>query len=142
MAPLPLYSYSTWPDGGLRSSANDLAKYLLMVMNKGKIDNTRILTVNSVKEMLPTADRYSEIGVFWYKEKLTNGRTVIGHGGVEAGAYTYMFYDPNKQVGVILLANGDDDHIFHSRGVDPVAWNERHNTLLNKLLNYANDSGK
>ncbi len=140
MTPLPLYSLSTWPDGGLRSSANDLAKYLLMVMNKGEIDNTRILKINSVRDMLPeTADLAIDefsIGVFWAKIHLgKNGRTVIGHGGSDPGAYTYMQYDPKKQVGVVLLANGDDD----MDGIDKDEWRIRHNTLIDKLLEYAED---
>ena len=140
MTPLPLYSLSTWPDGGLRSSANDLAKYLLMVMNKGEIDNTRILKIDSVRDMLPeTADLAIDefsIGVFWAKIHLgKNGRTVIGHGGSDPGAYTYMQYDPKKQVGVVLLANGDDD----MDGIDKDEWRIRHNTLIDKLLEYAED---
>ena len=140
MTPLPLYSLSTWPDGGLRSSANDLAKYLLMVMNKGEIDNTRILKINSVRDMLPeTADLAIDefsIGVFWAKIHLgKNGRTVIGHDGSDPGAYTYMQYDPKKQVGVVLLANGDDD----MDGIDKDEWRIRHNTLIDKLLEYAED---
>ncbi|HFC91730.1 MAG TPA: class A beta-lactamase-related serine hydrolase [Leucothrix mucor] len=140
MTPLPLYSLSTWPDGGLRSSANDLAKYLLMVMNKGEIDNTRILKIDSVRDMLPeTADLAIDefsIGVFWAKIHLgKNGRTVIGHDGSDPGAYTYMQYDPKKQVGVVLLANGDDD----MDGIDKDEWRIRHNTLIDKLLEYAED---
>lgn len=141
MTPLPLYSLSTWPDGGLRSSANDLAKYLLMVMNKGEIDNTRILSIDSVRDMLPTetadlAIGNFGIGVFWGKIKLgKNGRTVIGHDGGDPGAYTYMQYDPKKQVGVVLLANGDDD----IDGTDEDERRIRHDTLINKLLEYAED---
>ena len=141
MTSLPLYSYSTWPDGGLRSSANDLAKYLLMVMNKGEIDNIRILSTDSVREMLPATDRDFGVGVFWEKSKSRNGRTIIGHDGSEAGAYTYMSYDPNKQVGVVLLANGDDGNAS-GREIDHVAWDNRYSTLINKLLDYANDLGK
>jgi len=141
MTPLPLYSYSTWPDGGLRSSANDLAKYLLMVMNKGKIDHTRILNADSVREMLPATDRDFGIGVFWEKGKNTrNGRTLIGHDGSEYGAYTYMQFDPEKQVGIVLLANGDDGSAT-DRIIDQEAWAKRHYILINKLLGFAEDLG-
>ena len=139
MTPLPLYSLSTWPDGGLRSSANDLAKYLLMVMNKGEIDNIRVLSIDSVKDMLPASDRDFGIGVFWGKGKTSrNGRTLIGHDGSDPGAYTYMQYDPDKQVGVIILANGDDGD---TREINQDKWTARHNTLINKLLGYAKDLG-
>ncbi|MEE9423907.1 MAG: serine hydrolase domain-containing protein [Methylococcales bacterium] len=135
MIPLPLYSLSTWPDGGLRSSANDLAKYLLMVMNKGEIDSTRILSTDSVREMLPAEARDSDIGVFWAKFKFgKDGRILIGHEGSDPGAYTYIYYDPEKLVGLVLLANGDDE-------IDENAWTARHDILINKLLGYAKDLG-
>lgn len=145
MSPLPLYSYSTWPDGGLRSSANDLAKYLLMVMNKGEINNSRILSIESIRDMLPATDRDVGIGVFWQKGKIyleekKDGRTLIGHDGVEAGAYTYMQYDPDDQVGIIILANGDDGS-QGTREIDRTAWIIRHITLINKLLDYAKELG-
>ena len=133
--PVPLYSSSTWPDGGLRSSANDLAKYLLMVMNNGEIDNTRILSSSSIKEMIPTD--YGEIGVFWYSAPLSfkgkRIRNLIGHDGEEIGAYTFMYYDPAKSVGIVLLANGDG----YIAGVDKEAWTQRHYLLIDKLLGYA-----
>ena len=144
LTPLPLYSFSTWPDGGLRSTANDLAKYLLMVMNKGKIDNTRILSTDSVRKMLPAADKDFGGGVFWQKVKIKtnkNERILIGHDGSEFGAYTYMQYDPEKQVGVIILANGDDKIYGYSEN-DQLTWSVRHYTLIDKLLDNAKDLGK
>ncbi len=143
MAPLPLYSFSTWPDGGLRSSANDLAKYLLMVMNKGEIDNIRILSADSVQKMLPAADKDFGVGVFWQKVKIKTRkyeRTLIGHDGGEFGAYTYMQYDPEKHVGVVLLANGDDE-IYGDNESAQLTWSVRHYTLIDKLLDYAKDLG-
>ncbi len=144
LIPLPLYSSSTWPDGGLRSSANDLAKYLLMVMNNGEIDNIRILSTDSVQKMLPTADKGFGVGVFWQKVKIKaakNERILIGHDGGEFGAYTYMQYDPEKQVGVVLLANGDDE-IYGDSASAQLTWSVRHYNLIDKLLDYAKDLGK
>ena len=141
MISLPLYSLSTWPDGGLRSSANDLANYLLMVMNKGEIDNTRILNIDSVRDMLPAETTDMGIGVFWLKGKLRlldqSERTIIGHDGKDPGAFSFMQYDPEKSVGVILLSNGD----FAINGTDEQTWFARHYTLVNKLLDYAEDLG-
>jgi CubicO group peptidase (beta-lactamase class C family) len=110
-------------------------------MNKGEIDNTRILSTDSVRDMLPaeTTDLAIGgfgIGVFWLKIKLgIKGRAVIGHGGSDPGAYTFMQYDPEKLVGVVLLSNGDDD----IDGTDKDEWRTRHSTLINKLLEYAED---
>lgn len=132
MIELPIYSLSTWPDGGLRSSANDLAQYLLMVSNDGKIDNTRILLSKSIQAMLPgdlPASSDEVMGVFWTKTRLSNGRVLIGHNGSDPGAYTYIYYDPAKSVGIVLVANGDDD-------ID-ADLEDRHYALMDKLLDLA-----
>ena len=131
MVDLPIYSLSTWPDGGLRSSANDLAKYLLMVSNGGKIGNTRILNSESINKMIPSDPTINDetTGVFWTKLKLSNGRVLIGHGGSDPGAYTYIFYDPAKNVGIVLVANGDDE-------IDD-GWFARHQVLMDTLLDHA-----
>jgi len=91
--------------------------------------------------MLPATDRDFGIGVFWEKGKNTrNGRTLIGHDGSEYGAYTYMQFDPEKQVGIVLLANGDDGNAT-DRIINQEAWAKRHYALINKLLGFAEDLG-
>jgi len=132
MVELPLYSLSTWPDGGLRSSVNDLATYLSMVSNGGKTGNTRILLSESIDSMIPVDPTDSEhtYGAFWTKVKMPNGRILIGHDGSDPGAYTYIFYDPAKSVGIVLVANGDDE-------IDEDGWLTRHLELINSLLNHA-----
>jgi len=132
MVELPLYSLSTWPDGGLRSSVNDLATYLSMVSNGGKTGNTRILLSESIDSMIPVDPTNSDqtYGAFWTKVKMPNGRILIGHDGSDPGAYTYIFYDPAKSVGIVLVANGDDE-------IDEDGWFTRHQVLINTLLDHA-----
>lgn len=134
---LPLYSLSTWPDGGLRSSANDLATYLLMMLNKGEINNTRILSEDSVARMIPSNPKTQKVltaGVFWLKLMIKNDRVLTGHGGSDPGAYTYIYYDPKQQTGIVMVANGDD-------GIDK-DFSKRQYDTINTLLDHAKSLGR
>ena len=111
--PIPLYGGTTYPDGGVRTSVNDLAKFFIALLNEGEYQGTRILDVDSAAEMLrfqfndsnrpenfPAADGNS--GLFWRTK--FNG-TLIGHGGNDPGIQADMLADVSKQVGVILFVN-------------------------------------
>ncbi len=108
---LPNYELATWPDGGVRSSASDLARFLAMIMNKGKSAETgaRILEHKSIKQMLtPIADAspiVNGVGVFWLVDRN------IGHGGSDPGATSGMYFFPEQNIGVVIVANGEDDQI-------------------------------
>jgi len=111
--PIPLYGGTTYPDGGVRTSVSDLAKFFIALLNDGQYEGSRILDVDSTAEMLrfqfsdsnrpenfPAADGNS--GLFWRTK--FNG-TLIGHGGNDPGIQTEMLADLSKQVGIILFVN-------------------------------------
>ncbi|MFN2426718.1 MAG: serine hydrolase domain-containing protein [Candidatus Binatia bacterium] len=102
------YGYPDYPNGQLRSSAADLARYLAAYINGGALDAVRILEQSSVDAMLtvqfPAVDPGQ--GLSWYRETIA-GHDVIGHGGSDYGAYTDMFFDPASGDGVIVLVNVD-----------------------------------
>lgn len=111
--PIPLYEGTTYPDGGIRTSVNDLAKFFISLLNDGVYQNTRILKAATVKEMLqfqftalkkPENVRLDNLnsGIFWATKM---GATRIGHNGSDPGVRTFMLTDLNKEIGVILFSN-------------------------------------
>lgn len=106
-----LYGYPDYPDGGLRTSAPQLAKFLLMVMGDGTWQGKTVLTPQSVAEMkkaqFPDVD--PDQYLVWYAEERADGLTYVGHNGGDRGIYTQMFYRPQDGVGVVMLTNGDVD---------------------------------
>jgi CubicO group peptidase (beta-lactamase class C family) len=111
--PIPLYGSTTYPDGGVRTSVADLAKFFIALLGDGQYQGVRILDTGSAAEMLrfqftdanrpenfPAADGNS--GLFWRTK--FNG-TRIGHGGSDPGIQTEMLSDLSKEVGVILFMN-------------------------------------
>lgn len=108
---LPDYSLVTWPDGGLRSSARDLARYVGAVMNGGVWEGTRILDQTSVETMLSSQTDLdlSQLpgtpdvqGVFWVEEF-----GLAGHSGGDPGSITFMYMLPGTDVAFVLLMNQD-----------------------------------
>lgn len=104
--PLKHYGYPTWPDGQIRSSANDLGRFLAAILNGGELDGVRILQPETIDAMLqpqiPTADPNQ--GWFW---ALANEPGVAGHSGGDDGVATNITIDRNLGLGLIILTNSD-----------------------------------
>jgi CubicO group peptidase (beta-lactamase class C family) len=105
--PMPPYTYAAWPAGGIWSNVEDLAKFLIVIMNKGQYDGGQILSAESVKIMLtPVYD--DNQAIFWYQGLQRWGQgthVLIGHIGQNYGVATMMFFEPETDTGVIVLAN-------------------------------------
>jgi hypothetical protein len=50
---------------------------------------------------------YPPQGIIWYQNKAISGRTLWGHSGGDAGVSTFMFFEPETNIGVIILTNAD-----------------------------------
>jgi CubicO group peptidase (beta-lactamase class C family) len=111
------------PEGGLFSTANDLARFHQMMLNKGTLDGRRVLSAAAVEAM--TASQTGSIkagfapgvghgfGFEVVRETLGTYRYNSIGSFVKGGAYrTYGFVDPAKDlVGIILMqrTNGGGD---------------------------------
>jgi CubicO group peptidase (beta-lactamase class C family) len=102
------YGYPDYPDGALRTTARALGIHMGMVMGEGRLHGTRVLRTDSVAEMLrPQLQGIVKgQGLIWYRYDL-HGRTVWGHNGGDQGVATVAFFDPQDDLGVAVLANGD-----------------------------------
>jgi CubicO group peptidase (beta-lactamase class C family) len=130
LIPLPLYSLATWPDGGLKSGTNDMGRFLSAVMNFGMLNGTTILSKESVGEMIGlknfrAVDRTgkaqddngsAQISIHWIGDPIEiEGRSVIGHTGMDAGITSFLLFDPKDKIGIVLLINRhlDDNQRRH-----------------------------
>lgn len=106
--PLGHREHANYPDGSLRSSVLDLSRFLLMSMQLGEYQGTRILDEATVRAMFEAQipDLDEDQGYAWYHDTY-GGRAVIGHDGWDPGASSLMFFDPSDGAGVLLVANGE-----------------------------------
>lgn len=107
---VPEFSYPTFYDGDLNTSANDLAKFLITIINGGEYQGNRILNQETVDTMLSSQtdvlNQRDVQGVFWY----WNG-AFIGHGGGDPGTNALMQYNTVTKTGIIVLMNGEDSYL-------------------------------
>jgi D-alanyl-D-alanine carboxypeptidase len=107
----PLYSLLTYPDGGLRTSCNDLSKYLIAII-KGYNDDKALLQPASFKQlfipMFIESDTPQNInlknrnkGIFWN----LYGDGTIRLDGDDPGVSSYLFFNPSTGIGGLFLCN-------------------------------------
>lgn len=119
---IQLYGLPTYPDGGVRTSVADLAKFFIALLNEGVYNGTAILKKESVREMQRfrfTPENKPEnveieklnSGIFWATKQNV---TKMGHSGTDPGVKTEMLCDLSKEVGVILFTNTtiEDKNLF------------------------------
>ena len=94
----------------LRSTATDLAKFLLMHINGGIYNGARILESETIEEMrkIASAEQYSAYGLdnLGYGTALHQyAGNVYGHTGSSVGGLGAVFYNPTTQRGIVHLQN-------------------------------------
>lgn len=111
--PIALYGGTTYPDGGVRTSVADLARFFIALLGDGSYDGGRILSAASVAEMtrfqFTAANKPDNVdlkgknsGLFWQSKFDV---TRVGHGGTDPGVSTEMLADLSRETGVIVFMN-------------------------------------
>lgn len=95
------------PTGGMKISAADLSRYMVMHMKHGKYRGVRIISKKSSRTMQTTvADKEGYALAIMHTDKLVPGTLLTGHTGSAYGLYSAMFFDPKKKFGVVVITNG------------------------------------
>ena len=113
------------PAGGLRISAVDLGKFMIMLMNFGEYNGCRILDSTTVQLMCGSQwkfngfngdnsnNLFNEWGLGFHivtgtknKDCIFNGETMIGHTGDAYGLISCMFFNEQRDFGFVFITNG------------------------------------
>jgi CubicO group peptidase (beta-lactamase class C family) len=99
----------TAPAGAINSSANDMAKWLRFLLNRGKVGNKPLISDASFAEwikphMKVTPTGSVSYGLGWFIQTW-NGMTVVQHGGNIDGFTSMVGFMPEKRLGFALLMN-------------------------------------
>lgn len=133
------------PAGSINSTANDMSRYLLALMDDGRYLGKQVLDAATVREMqipqtiMPDAPRHAELGRKQYGMGLVlstyRGHSVVSHGGDIDGFTALLAWLPRDKVGVVLLINQGDSQlrsIVSQRVFDlmlrlkPIDWRARY----------------
>lgn len=112
---LKTYSSITYPDGSLKSSLEDLEKYVRELI-KGNNSPSNLLTNNSYQILFKkqhqdnispknSENRLINQAVFWEY----NRKNRLNHTGSDPGVYAVISIDFATKIGRIILANGNID---------------------------------
>ena len=99
------YGYSDYPSGQLRTSADQLARFLQAYLRGGELDGNRILEEGTVADMLTPhypGVRWNQ-GLVWYRDGAG-----WQHGGGDRGVSTIVSFGRVEGVGVVVLTNGEN----------------------------------
>jgi CubicO group peptidase (beta-lactamase class C family) len=108
--PLNLYSFPNYPDGLLRTSVNELSRFLIAIMNGGSYEDARILKKSTLKKMLSIQLEGDEgQGLCWHQISF---ESLWGHSGGDPGVATYMFFSPETKIGIITFQNNHMGDLF------------------------------
>ena len=112
--------------GGLTISANDLAKLVAVLINKGTYEDEELLSPESVEEM-ETAQFSVDPGesavfdqclILRRQENILGQDVLYYHTGSAYGVYTLLTFNPETQNGVVVLTTGalrkTDDYGLYS----------------------------
>lgn len=118
------------PAGAVNSTARDMARYLQMMMNMGKLGDTRVLSPETAARIqrpriafapteLPDIQMVTTVlenpalgqsmsyalglGTFVY-----NGVPLVMHGGSIDGMKSWMVWSPEEKIGYVCLTNGNN----------------------------------
>jgi len=106
--PVPFEIVNGYPAGSQSSSATDIAKFMLMHLNGGKLDNVEILKRDTVVMMHDTVTkvdpRQNGIALGFY-EVSRNGMRIISHGGDTIAFHSDMHLIPSENLGFFVSYN-------------------------------------
>ena len=95
------------PSGGMKISAADLAKWMLVHMNYGNLDGKPIITKESELAMWSPQGADRDYGLAFSRyEKVIKGVELYGMTGGAHGIHSLFFFNPDEKYGFVVICNG------------------------------------
>jgi hypothetical protein len=101
------YNRAHAPSLTLNASVREMANWMLVNLNRGELNGTRILGEASYELLwTPTvqAGANTHLGLGWFLAQY-QGRPVVTHGGGDVGFRSYVALLPRDDLGVVLASN-------------------------------------
>ncbi|MDH5494030.1 MAG: beta-lactamase family protein, partial [Myxococcales bacterium] len=106
--PLGHPGFGHYPAASLRTSLNDLSRFLRAHMRGGELDGAVILEPATLMELwTPQVPALSTNQGLTWRRRSIGGVTYFGHSGSAAGVSAEMLFRPEDAVGIVMLTNSD-----------------------------------
>ena len=108
-----------FPGGSMFSSANELSRFAVAILNNGKVDGKQILAPFVVENLmkpqfyLPGEEKaFYGYGLLGYEQQ---GVKTVSHGGASRGYGSTVFFAPEQKIAIVVLANTSGQTLPKSR---------------------------
>ncbi|MEN0046040.1 MAG: serine hydrolase domain-containing protein [Bacteroidota bacterium] len=114
--PYCYYSFWNYPDGLVRTSTNDLAKFAIAYMNGGVYKDARILKQQTIDLMMSPmlsekVNEDKDQGLCWFQSPSLYPTWY--HGGSDPGVSTRLYINTKDKISVIVFQNANADNSFY-----------------------------
>ena len=109
--PVQHYTFTDYPNGGLRCTAQDLHVLLSALAQGGMFNGVQLLAASTVQEMMTPQITSIDPEVGLHLFLMNAEQTLWGHDGGEEGVATIMAFNPSTHVGAIILCNQGDANL-------------------------------
>lgn len=104
------YTWTDYPNGGIRSSALDMYKFFRAFTHDGMSNGYQLLKEETISEMMrpqiPDLEEAMGLHMFGYPSA-----DAWGHDGQEMGATAFAGVNKDSKIGVIVLCNSGEAHV-------------------------------
>ena len=107
------FGYPDYPDGQIRTTAADYARFLKVILNEGDVDGNQFVKKETIDEFLkiqyPETFKYQAIA--WNYNEFDNWiyyllmPRLASHTGADPGVATAVSFDPETKSGAIIFTN-------------------------------------
>jgi CubicO group peptidase (beta-lactamase class C family) len=131
------------PAGAISSSVNDMSKWVLALLNDGKVGARQVIPLGAIKATREAQDivgsvqhlngetNYELYGLGWFIQDYAQHRLIMHDGGVN-GYLSSVTLVPDEHLGIIILTNTDQNSFF-----DALRWEIMDSYFKMPYLNYS-----
>ncbi len=113
------------PAGSISSSVNDMSKWVIALLNNGKVDGKEIISAAAIAETrtphsimgngghMFNKAHFNLYGLGWFLEEYA-GRKIVAHTGGVNGFVTSVCLIPEEKLGIVVLTNTDANNFFEA----------------------------
>jgi CubicO group peptidase (beta-lactamase class C family) len=113
------------PAGSISSSVNDMSKWVMMQLDRGKFDGRQVIPESAIRQTwapnsilgnggtLFNRGHFSLYGLGWFLEEY-EGRKIISHTGGVNGFVTSVTLIPEERLGILVFTNTDVNGFYEA----------------------------
>ncbi|MBL7731584.1 MAG: serine hydrolase [Chitinophagaceae bacterium] len=113
------------PAGSISSSVNDMSKWVMALLNNGKLDGKQVIPAAAIGQTrtphsimgngghMFNKAHFNLYGLGWFLEEYA-GRKIVAHTGGVNGFVTSVCLVPEEKLGIIVLTNTDANNFFEA----------------------------